>query len=295
MTTITDKNERAMREGMVAKTATPNLQEMIALLEDKKGEVQARLHAVLGDRAPIFTQAVRNLLVAPENKMLRECTPKSIMRSCMACATTGLSLDPAFGQAAIVPFTETTYKNGQQVVTKKAVFMPMKNGLVQLANNTGMIQRLMAAPVYEGDIKYHDPFTGDMEYNQEPHERTKLLGYVAYLRYINGGDHYLYMTVEELEEHGKKYSKSYYNKNGLWQKNKPAMYEKTVIKRILMKWGSMDVMANSKLITALKYDMATPSSMDMSQATPEYVDGVDDNIAAVEEQEVVDVTDEPEK
>ena len=95
MTTITDKNERAMREGMVAKTATPNLQEMIALLEDKKGEVQARLHAVLGDRAPIFTQAVRNLLVAPENKMLRECTPKSIMRSCMACATTGLSLDPA--------------------------------------------------------------------------------------------------------------------------------------------------------------------------------------------------------
>ena len=25
MTTITDKNERAMREGMVAKTATPNL------------------------------------------------------------------------------------------------------------------------------------------------------------------------------------------------------------------------------------------------------------------------------
>ena len=44
--------ERAMREGMVAKTTTPNLQEMIALLEDKKGEVQARLHAVLGDRAP---------------------------------------------------------------------------------------------------------------------------------------------------------------------------------------------------------------------------------------------------
>ena len=37
MTTITDKNERAMREGMVAKTATPNLQEMIA--RDAVGEV----------------------------------------------------------------------------------------------------------------------------------------------------------------------------------------------------------------------------------------------------------------
>lgn len=291
MTQTAKENAQLMREDMAPSTITPNLQSILGMLENKDGEVQKRLTNLMGDRAMMFTQAVRNVLIAPENKALRECDAKSIMRSCMACATSGLTLDPAFGQAAIVPFTQTKYINGAEVKVKKAVFMPMKNGIIQLANNSGMIQRIMASPVYEGDIRSYNPFTGDMEYNQEPHERTKLIGYMAYLRFINGADHYVYMTVQELEDHGRKYSQTFYKKSGLWQTNKTAMYEKTVLKRLLTKWGSLDTMANARLMMALKFDMATPSDLDIDNAKPEYVDGTEYNEVAVEEQEAEDVTD----
>lgn len=242
-------------------TQTPNHKLILSSLEDK-GTVAA-FDKVMGDKTPIFIQTVRNVLLAPQNKKLRECTPNSVIRSCMACAVTGLSIDPAFGQAAIVPFGST------------ATFMPMKNGLVQLANNTGLISRLNAGPVYEGDIKAFNPFTGDYEYNTEPHERDIVVGYMAYLRFLNGGDHYLYMTVEELQAHGKKYSKSYYRTDGLWATNFPAMAEKTVIRQILTKWASFDTMANTKLLQALKFDMSTPSSMDIEDAVPLYADSVE--------------------
>lgn len=229
---------------------------------------------VMGDKTPMFIQTIRNVLLDPKNAMLAQCEPNSILRSCMACAVTGLTIDPAFGQAAIVPFRS---QSGMQ-----ATFMPMKNGLVQLANNTGIIKRINASPVYEGDIKSYNPFTGDYEYNQEPHKRDILVGYIAYLQFLNGADHYLYMTVEEIQKHGQRYSKNYKNSNSLWHTNFTAMAEKTVIKQILNKWGSFDTLANSKLWLALKFDSSTPSELDIDSAVPQYPD-------VVEEAEVTEV------
>lgn len=264
--TQSEKNAEIIGSAMQrSKAITPKGDTILTALSQEKNV--AAFQKIMGDKTPIFLQTVRNVLLAPQNKRLMECEKNSILRSCMACAVTGLTIDPAFGQAAIVPF-------GNQ-----ATFMPMKNGLVHLANNTGIIQRLNAAPVYEGDIKSHNPFTGDLEYNSEPHDRDILIGYVAYIRFLNGADHYLYMTTEQIKAHGRRYSKSYNKADGLWQTNFPVMAEKTVIKQLLNKWGSMDTMANSKLWMALKFDQATPTDMDIEQAQaayPDSTDGVED-------------------
>ena len=64
------------------------------------------------------------------------------------------------------------------------------------------------------------------------------------------------------------------------------MAEKTVLKQILTKWGSLDTQANSRLFLALKYDQAPPSSMDIETAMPIYAEN------QIEDQEAEEVTNE---
>lgn len=268
------ENKTIIAEAMTQKApvSTPKSTEVLELFK-RKDTIKA-FENVLGDKTSMFIQTARNVLLAPQNSKLRQCSPNSVLKSCMACAVTGLTIDPAFGQAAIVPFGGI------------ATFMPMKNGLIQLANNTGLYSRINAGPVYEGDIKSYNPFTGDYIYNEEPHNRDILVGYMAYLRFLTGGDHYLYMTVEEIKEHGRKYSKTFNRSDSLWNTNFPVMAEKTVIKQILNKWGSIDTMPNSKLWLALKFDQATPTDMDILSAQPEYPDHGESEIINIEAEEI---------
>lgn len=263
-----------------AQEQTPAAVTIFSALEDRKN--MEAFQRVMGDKAPLFVQTIRNVLLMPQNKRLRECSVNSILRSAMACAVTGLTIDPAFGQAAIVPYGNT------------ATFMPMKNGLVHLANNTGMFNRIHAGPVYEGDIKSHNPFTGDYEFNDEPHAREILVGYIAYIRFHTGGDHYLYMTVEEIQAHAQRYSKTYNRSDSLWKTNFPVMAEKTVIRQILSKWGNLDTMENSRMWLAMKFDQAVPSDMDIEKAMPIYPDGKDSKVEDIESEEITDNNEENE-
>lgn len=273
--TDSKKNAEIIGAAMTpSRKPTPKVTEVMQAMNSD--QALAQFQKVLGDKTPLFIQTVANLIGSPTSAALQKCSTNSIVRSCMACAVTGLTIDPAFGMAAIVPFGD------------KATFMPMKNGLVQLANNTGLIQRLNAAPVYEGDIAAFNPFTGDYTYNTDPHKREVLIGYIAYLRFINGADHYLYMTVEELQAHGRRYSKSYNKQDGLWNTNFPVMAEKTVLKQLISKWCSIDTMANSKLWLALKFDQATPTSLDLDAAQAIYPDSTSDQ-SAVEDAEAKEV------
>lgn len=240
---------------------------------------------VLGDKTPMFIQTVRNVLLSPNNKKLLECSANSILRSCMACAVTGLTIDPAFGQAAIVPFNS---KSG----LPQATFMPMKNGLVHLANNTGMFRKINAEPVYEGYIKEYNPITNTITWDFEkmfylklnPEERI-LIGYSSYIEMLNGYEHTMFWTVDEIKAHGRRYSKTFNRSDSLWNTNFPAMAEKTMIKQNLNKWGSLDSMPNSKLWLAMKFDQATPNSMDIESAVASYPDSVIDTNAEIMEDE----------
>jgi len=83
----------------------------------------------------------------------------------------------------------------------------------------------------------------------------RVVGYCAYMLLTNGFEKYLYMTVEEVEKHAKKYSKTYAKGFGKWKDDFNAMALKTVLKLLISKWGILSIeMINMQ--TALEADQS---------------------------------------
>lgn len=190
--------------------------------------VKAKIVEKLGDKnANGLTSAL--VSIYNNNKLLQDCDPRSILGAAMLAATSGLSIAPQLGQAYIVPFRGT------------ATFQIGVHGLIQLAHRTGKYVALHAGKVYEGELRGFNPITGEPEQGEKVSD--EVVGYVAYMRLINGFEKTMYMTVAELEAHAEKYSVSYgYDKrNGKqsspWTTNFDAMARKTVLKRLLNTWG----------------------------------------------------------
>lgn len=110
-----------------------NLAEYVAI-----PRVVERFEKITGsDRAA--QMFVGNILsVVNGNTTLKSCTPESIVGCAMMAASLGLSIDPSFGQAAILPY------NG------KAQFQMMVAGYKYLAKKSGLIKDMSAIPVYGG-------------------------------------------------------------------------------------------------------------------------------------------------
>ena len=200
-------------------------QNLPAMLGNVK--IKNRFNEVLGKNAASFTSALLNIYNA--NAMLQNCDPRSILGAAGLAATLNLSITPSLGQAYIVPFKG------------KAQFQIGVRGLVNLAHRTGKYVALHAGKVCEGELQGFNPFTG------EPIQGEKIsdtvVGYVAYMRLVNGFEKWVYMTVAEIEAHAEKYSQSYgYDKrsgkkSSPWSTNFEAMASKTVLKKLLNSWG----------------------------------------------------------
>lgn len=188
-----------------------------------------RFSDVLGDKAAGFMSSV--LSACNTNPALAECNPATVLSSAMVAATLDLPINSSLGFAAIVPY------NGL------AQFQIMKKGLVQLALRSGQYATLHATRVYEGQLKSYNPFTGEIVFNEDPGEQVsdRVIGYVAYERLLNGFEKYVYMSKENAEKHGKKFSKSYAKGKGVWADDFDAMGEKTVLKALLSNWGLLSI------------------------------------------------------
>ena len=85
-----------------------------------------------------------------------------------------------------------------------------------------------------------------MKFNwiQDSSERLskKTIGYISYFELLNGFSSIFYMTKEEAENHGKKYSKNYKKYGtGLWKDEFDAMALKTAIKLNLSKNAPLSI------------------------------------------------------
>lgn len=190
--------------------------------------VEGRFVEVLGEKkAKVFISTL--ISVCNGNKQLLECDPRSIVGAAGLAAITDLSISPTLGQAYIVP-----YKG-------KAQFQAGWKGLVQLAHRTGKYTALHAGKVCEGEIAGINPVTGEAILGEKLSD--EVVGYVAYMRLVNGFEKTLYMTKAEIEEHALKYSQSYAydkragKKSSPWSTNFDAMASKTVLKRLLNNYG----------------------------------------------------------
>jgi recombination protein RecT len=148
--------------------------------------------------------------------------------SAMMGAVLDLPINQNLGFAYIVPYGD------------KAQFQIGVRGLVQLAQRSGQFKTISSTPVYDGQLKSQDPLKG-FEFDWSAKTSDKVIGFVAYFSLINGFEKTLFMSIDEVSTHGKKYSKTFGNKYGVWQTDFNAMGEKTVLKRLLSKFAPLSI------------------------------------------------------
>lgn len=211
------------------------LQKFNAMLENAR--TQEYLTNVLGEKKQTF---VSNMVaLVSSNKALSECDPSTIMFSCLKATALSLPLDPALGMAWVIPFRDN--KNNMTVAT----FQLGAKAYIQLALRTAQYRKINVRDVREGEIVGEDFVSGDMQFKKLATDREKapIVGYVAFFELVNGFSKQLYMSVEELDAHAKRFSQTYRKGYGLWADKdmRQAMCEKTILRRLLSKYGVLSV------------------------------------------------------
>lgn len=204
-------------------------------------DVKKRLEETLGKRAGAFSNSIIN--VVRNSYALQKCTPDSIMSAAMVAATMNLPIDPALGQAAIVPY-------GNQ-----AVFQIMYKGITQLCIRSKQYATIHCSEIYRDELKSHNPITGEVVFNDpetyklryESKDDANIVGHYAYFKLLSGFEKSDYMTTAEALAHAKKYSKAYQydlrdkKKTSMWSIDPIPMGNKTVLIRVLSKYGVMSL------------------------------------------------------
>jgi recombination protein RecT len=205
-----------------------------------KDEVRNKFQEMLGKRAPSFITSV--LQIVASNALLAKADPHSVYHSAAVAATLDLPLNNNLGFAAIVPYNQKQPDGSYKQV---AQFQMQYKGFIQLAQRSGQFATINATDVRQGEIKSQDKLTGsiDFEWIQDEEQRLKLpiIGFVSYMRLLNGFEKSNYMSLAKLKEHGLKYSQSFKKGYGLWQDNFDAMALKTVLKLLLSKYAPLSV------------------------------------------------------
>jgi phage RecT family recombinase len=188
---------------------------------DFLGNLKATLptYAIREYRQETFIRSAMIALVSNDGlaKCLNTSDGKaSIVNALRMAAGTGLSLNPQEGKAALI-----AYGN-------KVNFQVMKNGLIELALESGKVDFITSDTVRENDeFTMSKTMNGD-EYFFSPArvDRGKIDGFFAAVKMKDGKCHTVYMAKEQVDEHRKKFSSK-------TQMPEEGYGQKTVLKRLL--------------------------------------------------------------
>ena len=217
-----------------------------------------KFQEMLGNKAAGFLTSLIN--TTNGNAQLQQADPNSILKAGAIAATLDLPIDPNLGFAYIVPYNNKGKNEAQ--------FQMGYKGFVQLAIRTGQYKRINVTELYEGQFESYDPITDELKYNLDNRLSDEITHYVAYFQTINGFEKYNVMSKEEIENHAKKFSKTYSYKGSSWQTNFNTMAKKTVLKLLLSKFGILSI----EMQTAQKADQAVIREFDKNNIEVEYVD-----------------------
>lgn len=201
----------------------------------KQDNVKKKIEELLGNRSTAFITSI--LQIVSSNQLLSKADAMSIYHSAVVAATLNLPLNNNLGFAYIVPYNQKQKDGSYKQV---AQFQLGYKGFIQLAQRSGQFQTISSAPVYEGQIIESDPLKG-FKFDWEIKQSDKIIGYAAYFKLLNGFEKTMYMTVDELTAHGKKFSQSFKSGYGLWKDQFDAMASKTVLKLLLSKFAPLSV------------------------------------------------------
>lgn len=201
--------------------------------------VQQQFKNALQDNSGPFVASIIDLYNS--DTYLQNCEAKLVIMEALKAAILKLPIIKSLGFAYIIPFKKDNVLIPQFIIGYK--------GLIQLAMRTGQYRIINADEVFEGEYKSANKLTGEYDLNGKA-TSDKVVGYFAHFEMLNGFIKTLYSTVEKINAHAVKYSKSYNNKYTPWKTEYDSMAKKTVLRGLLGKWGILSV----EMISAIHDD-----------------------------------------
>ena len=217
---------------------------MSAMLDSSK--FRARFDELLGKRAPQFISSLVSMVNADVN--LQQAfyeAPMTVIQSALKAAAFDLPIDQNLGYAYIVPFKNSKKTpDGDWTKVTEASFILGWKGMHQLALRTGAYKTINVVDIRQGELKSYNRLTEEVsivfEEDEEKRETLPVIGYVGYYRLVNGAEKTIYMTVQQIENHEKKFRKGANQGKG-WRDDWDAMARKTVYRKLIGKWGVMSI------------------------------------------------------
>lgn len=219
---------------------------------------QTLLQNTLKENKGTFTTSLMELATSDES--LLQCNPNALMAEALKAASLHLPLNKQLGQCYILPFKNHGVMTPTLVVGTK--------GYLQLAMRTGKYETINSDVVYEGELKGYDKVTGNLDLSGIRTSNVPI-GYFAYMKMKNGFSKLLYMSLDEVCLYAKQYSPTVkfndkLTPDGLkqlalnqaakgvsdgvgWKSNFESMALKTVLRRLLSKWGELSIENNDIL------------------------------------------------
>jgi hypothetical protein len=192
------------------------------------------LEQTLGKRKSEF---VSNLIsISETDKNLSKCSQGELMKCALNATALNLPLNKNLGYAYVIAYN-IKQPDGTSKMTPQ--FQMGYKGFIQLAIRSGQYKTINTCEVREGEIK-RNKFTGHIEFLGENPD-GEVIGYLAYIELLNGFQQSLYMSIEQVQYHAKKFSKTFNSYDSVWRKDFDAMAKKTVLKLLLNRYGVLSV------------------------------------------------------
>lgn len=264
--------------------------------------VQEQFQNALGDHKDAFVASLIDLFTG--DKSLQTCKPSAIIAEALRAATLRLPLNKALGFAYIVVFNNSV-KNADGTWSKvpTPTFVPGYKGYIQLAMRTGQYRTINADFVYEGEMRKVSKLTGEIALDGEK-KSDKIVGYFCYFELLNGFSKTLFVSVEDMAAYALRYSPSFKGRNKPtvdalvkaaqanqastkvgWEGNFNDMALKTVIRRLLSKYGYLSVEMQSALAKDVEDAQASRNDIIAESANAQTV-----NVDSVQYEEVTEET-----
>jgi recombination protein RecT len=252
--------ENQLQQGTQLTVAQQNITNFKKMVDGNY--VQQQLKQVLKENAGTFATSLME--VYTNDKQLQTCEPKLVVQEAIKAASLKLPLNKQLGYGYVVVY------NNYDKVTRTKVPTPTLvigyRGYIQLAMRTGQYRNINADVVYEGELRHTDKLTGAIDLNGEK-KSDKIVGYFAHFELINGFAKTLYMSCEEMANYALKYAPTFrptkdkpapkfdelidmaqeQAQNGPvngqvgWKGDFNSMAQKTVLRRLLSKYGFLSV------------------------------------------------------
>lgn len=225
----------------------------------KADSVQQQFQNALGKHKDEFVASLIDLYTG--DPQLQRCKPSAVVAEALRAATMRLALNKALGFAYIIVFNNSVKDpdTGQWTKVPTPTFVPGYKGYIQLAMRTGQYRTINADFVYEGELRNVDKLAGTIAFDGEK-KSDKVVGYFCYFELLNGFSKVLYMSVEDMAKYALRYSPSFKGKEKPtfdalvkqaqsgqvsnevgWKGNFNDMALKTVIRRLLSKYGYLSI------------------------------------------------------